>query len=146
MSIPTFVVQMISLAENVIIAGVMSGIYGVVLIGMIYYYFALVSSDPTDPLIKAHRDGGKCKFDDVATASGERPYECEICKGCVDKNAKHCKRCNRCVDHFDHHCPYVNNCVGGGNYDMFIKFISFVFCATYFYMGTGILSLVDYHT
>jgi len=64
----------------------------------------------------------------------------------VDKTAKHCNTCNRCVDHFDHHCPYVNNCIGVTNYDIFIKLLSFVFCATYFYMGTSILSLVDYYT
>jgi hypothetical protein len=76
---------------------------------MIYYYLAVVGSDPTDHLVKETKKAGK---DAHADATAVTCY-CEVCKSGISDRAKHCGRCNRCVDKFDHHCPYVNNCIGG---------------------------------
>jgi len=106
-SVPIFVVQMISLAENVTISVVLSLLYAFATIGMIVFWWITTSSDPTDKLV----DGKHAAKDDADYAS--RPFECAVCLTAVCKTAKHCRSCNRCVDDFDHHCPYVNNCIGG---------------------------------
>ena len=101
-SIPIFVLQMISLAENIVITAVLSCLYAFATIGMTLFWFLTTNSNPTDKFAT--------KKDEP---THERPFECAICLTNVSKTAKHCRSCNRCVDDFDHHCPYVNNCVGG---------------------------------
>jgi len=91
-SIPTYVLMMLSLVSP-ITCGVMSGLYGLSLLLMIIFWILLVSSDPTDETIKEclsqKKSGATHKHKTEAT--GDKPYECEICEAHVSKTAKHCK-------------------------------------------------------
>lgn len=48
----------------------------------------------------------------------------------------HCGECDACIIVMDHHCPFVSNCIGGRNYGLFFKFVTFLIL-------NGIMVLVD---
>ena len=96
-----YFVDMVSLSYNPILVVLLSILYLVLSIGVVYYCVKATKADPSDPTIKMQKD---------TEARGEvfdgkdYDFECEICDTAVLNTAKHCGACNRCTNGFDHHC------------------------------------------
>lgn len=68
-------------------------------------------------------------------------YYCNVCKTHVLEGTKHCQACNRCVQNFDHHCPWLNNCIGGKNYKVFFKMLTWVTIQVVIQQAAGVITL-----
>jgi hypothetical protein len=108
-----YLINMVSLSQNVPLVAVCSIIFGAISSIVVYYWLVSTRSDPSDPTIRAQRIC-EAKFERFDGTNYD--FMCEICDTHVLSSAKHCGACNRCVSEFDHHCRWINNCVGGKNY------------------------------
>lgn len=122
-----YLINMVSLGQNVPLVAVCSTIFGAISLIVVYYWLASTRSDPSDPTIRAQRIC-EAKFERFDGTNYD--FMCEICDTHVLSSAKHCGACNRCVSEFDHHCRWINNCVGGKNYTQFFRLIVAAFFMT----------------
>lgn len=106
---------------------VLSAIYGIISLIVLWFWFFATKSDPSDPTIRAQRI---CEAKYERFNGDKYEFMCEVCNTHVLPTAKHCGACNRCVNDFDHHCRWINNCVGSKNYKLFFKLIIVAFLMT----------------
>ncbi|CAG9326623.1 unnamed protein product [Blepharisma stoltei] len=90
----------------------MSSLFGLSQLLLLFYAFLLTKSNPTDPILYKKK---KINLDETYITF------CSLCYSEVSPDSKHCMKCNRCVHKFDHHCKFVNNCIGKSNYNLFLK-------------------------
>lgn len=106
---------------------------GVSIIFVVYYYVALVLSDPSDPRLK----------DKNYTEPDQNIKNCPRCECNVGEDSHHCTACNRCVEGFDHHCVFLNNCIGKQNYTSFLRFLIALIIHTSLNISIGFILFVE---
>ena len=122
-----YLINMVSLSQNVPLVVVCSLIFGAISAVVVYYWFYATWADSSDPTIRAQRI---CEAKYERFDGSKYEFMCEICDTHVLNSAKHCGACNRCVNEFDHHCRWINNCVGAKNYIWFFRLICAAFAMT----------------
>jgi palmitoyltransferase ZDHHC1/11 len=109
------------------LSAVLSIIYLILALFVVYYWYESTKSDPTDPTVAQQRE---CEANGIRFNGARFEFMCEVCNTHVLNDSKHCGACNRCVNAFDHHCRWINNCVGQKNYILFFRLIMITFFMT----------------
>lgn len=101
-------------------------LWGLMAIGTIAFNILAVSTDPSDPWLKAKHSAAAQDPAAAAAlaAANTNTHYCRMCDVKVHSTSKHCRRCDKCVIGFDHHCPWLNTCVGKGNYKAFLRLLA----------------------